>query len=1263
LPQVPMDGTKPFSLSISDLTNLGQDRAVEFFRRLLWAEAVRVGIGRHIIDVPDCINVGDGGIDAFLNEANPSIDDIIPIGTTGFQIKSSDLSPTACKNELHQNNKSSQPIKPEIKNILDKGGTYILVIFADISKTQRTKREQALRDELDRLGYNKFRLYTANQLVGFSERFPALVAWFKNEFSQCLPYSSWAKNRDVLIPQKFVADDERGKWIEKIREKLRDPKGDCCIFRVMGLSGIGKTRLVFEALSPDDLKNSVIYVKADQFRLSSLFNMIQNDQNLSAIIVIDECDLQQHDEFVRSFSGRGSRLAIFTVSYDIGKVPSPSVPLELNPLQRDRIEEMLKAEASKLPDEAVHRLSEFADGYPLIAILLAESYIAGKGSPEEFIGISDDALINRLIGGPTDTDTDKFKDTKRVLTGLSLFRKVGYEGALSKEAEWVAKMMEVPWRDFEEIVAEQKRRGIVHGNYYLYVRPFILRVHLLREWWEAHGFTKESFSQFLQSVPEEFRADLLQRFFDSIPYITTTERGREFAKEVLGESGVFSDGSTLKAKLGADFFLKLTEADPESALGCLRRTVGTWSKEQLLQFTIGRKEVVWSLEMIAMWRDLFPDAARLLLALAEAENETWSNNASGVFVQLFSPRLSSTEAAPQERFPILKEALESDSKERRLLALKACNQALESQHFARSVGAEYQGLRKEPKLWVPRTWGELFDTYRYVWQLLRDRLDSLQNEEQQKAVDILLTRARGLGRFQNLADMVITTVKEISGKPYVDKKKALAQVIQILRYEGKGLPAETRQRWEQLKETLTGSDFSSRLKRYAGMDLFEDKMVDEKGNVVDQTRPRIEELAKQAMEKNELLLPELSWLVTTEARNGYWFGYELGKKDETLSLLPILLEAFGRADKNASPYFHGGYFRAIYEKDREKWEKELDVLAEDKKLSYWVPELTWRSGMSDEAALRILGLAEKGVIGIEHFQMFGFGSVIKDLSEGVLKKWIEFLLGATNANAASIALDLYHFYYIGANLKRALPEELTLKLLIHPALFQKAEGERPHTMDEYNWTELGVAYVDAHKEKSLEIADKMLEHFGESGTIIGEFFSETQAVLNKIVQSYPERVWEEVIKYVGPPIDSRAFHIRQWLRGGEHYKEKDGALQLMPAESIWRWVDADVNTRACYLASFVPNVLFRKEGKVCLAREVLVRYGHRGDVRKSLMANFSTEGWSGPASLHYQEKKQQLLDFKRGEDNENVKRWIDEYVSALKWDIEQAKIDEERRGN
>jgi hypothetical protein len=59
-----------------------------------------------------------------------------------------------------------------------------------------------------------------------------------------------------------------------------------------------------------------------------------------------------------------------------------------------------------------------------------------------------------------------------------------------------------------------------------------------------------------------------------------------------------------------------------------------------------------------------------------------------------------------------------------------------------------------------------------------------------------------------------------------------------------------------------------------GMDLLEDHF-DDRGEQVNQTSSRLGTLAKEIVENDELLQPELGWLVTTEARNGFVFGYEL----------------------------------------------------------------------------------------------------------------------------------------------------------------------------------------------------------------------------------------------------------------------------------------------------------------------------------------------------------------------------------------------------
>ena len=145
----------------------------------------------------------------------------------------------------------------------------------------------------------------------------------------------------------------------------------------------------------------------------------------------------------------------------------------------------------------------------------------------------------------------------------------------------------------------------------------------------------------------------------------------------------------------------------------------------------------------------------------------------------------------------------------------------------------------------------------------------------------------------------------------------MAIINSILFHDGKELPPKTRQRWEKLMDELVGSDFHSLMQRYVGMNLLEDEF-DENRNHVNQAQPQIEKLAQQAVDTPSLLQAELHWLVTAEAQNGYRFGHELGKRDDGFTLLPTLLDAQRNAATNASFFFLGGYFRAIFDKDQSR---------------------------------------------------------------------------------------------------------------------------------------------------------------------------------------------------------------------------------------------------------------------------------------------------------------------------------------------------------
>lgn len=128
-----------------------------------------------------------------------------------------------------------------------------------------------------------------------------------------------------------------------------------------------------------------------------------------------------------------------------------------------------------------------------------------------------------------------------------------------------------------------------------------------------------------------------------------------------------------------------------------------------LTFKPQEPAVINGLERIVFERELFTRGGVLLRSLAEAENEDFSNNATGLFAGLFSlghGYVSLTKASPTTRIRLLKETLCSENESRRNLGLKACESALQSMHFIRPSGLSGDELRLDQKGWAPKTYGE-----------------------------------------------------------------------------------------------------------------------------------------------------------------------------------------------------------------------------------------------------------------------------------------------------------------------------------------------------------------------------------------------------------------------------------------------------------------------------------------------------------------------------------------------------------------------------
>lgn len=1252
------------SVTKEDLERLSFEEGVNLIRSLLWAEATSLGIPKNKINVPMNTTAPDGGIDATVDCSGFSGGQgIIKEGKTYYQIKTGNFNISQKSNISKVIFKEqTRDLLPRVKSCLDDGGTFVVICLGwdnpeQVDNQIITNFHEQLKDYYK---CPKIEVWGQSKVIGFLEPFPSLASEV-NGRSQVsfLNQVSWSKQEDMK--KKFEEDEEKTATIKQIQDVLRN-NTEAIHICVTGEPGIGKTKLVFEALKDEDLKPLVLYFDSSERFMDRMLNILATDDNtFETILVVDECGSEDSAIIWRKIKHLGKRIRFISINNETADYSDITRRVEIQPLDKDGLLKIIGSYGTP-PDQA-HRWVEYCGGSPRVAHVIGLNL---KFNPEDVLKPDSSNLWQRYIVGSDNKDSNEVAERRIVLRYISLFRRFGFKETYSAEGKAIAKYIEknhpnITLNQFNSIIYILRNIKILQGNTTLYITPKALHVWLWREWWVNYGNNIDVYELCID-LPEK----LQEWFFEMFEYAEDDESQR-IVRELLGPEGPYNRADYIKTKRGGRYFLALTPANPKLALDCLERTIGTWSKEELLLFTEGRREVIWALQKISVWNDLFSGSAKLLLQLAEAENESWANNASGVFSELFSlapGKVAPTEAAPLKRFPILQDGIKSNSVDRRFLIINACDEALEAHHFTKNIDSEYQGLRKEPQLWMPATYDEWYTEYRRIWQFLECLHGTLTPEENKRIIDILCNRSRGLLGISSLSEMVISTLEKLSRNETLDKKTILETVSSIVHYDSKTLPKATIDRLNSIQNAIIGNDYRSRMKRYVGMILLED-MFDDREGKSSKFNQKIKELAFESLSNSELLSAELSWVVTDEAKNGYLFGYELGQLDTNLS---IIQEIFTQIKSDAKPnncIFAGGYLRALFERDKDGRDAFLDELSQDEKLRRYVPILTWRSGISDRAGLRVLSLMKDGRAEWDQLGLFNMGAVVCGLSEEVFHKWIEFLLQKEGALASSIAINLFSFYYTGNDEKngKKMPMDITYRVLSHTGFFDVKANHNPNNLDEYCWGKVAHEYISDHPQMASNIATIILEHFGLNNTIFSYPYHEIQKILKEVMGQHSRETWNLIFKILAPPYNLRSYSLSRWLRGDElENNESQPPLSSVPQDMLWDWVEEDKNSRASYLASFVPNSLTNFNSNIGLARELLIRYGGDSSVRENLFANFSSEFFWGVESEHIEKKMRKLELVKVEEKNEIVIQWIDEFITLLNTRLDGAKTREEREG-
>ena len=549
---------------------------------------------------------------------------------------------------------------------------------------------------------------------------------------------------------------------------------DRSVIRLTGASGLGKTRLLLEAIdassSIDDSCALIFDAPGyDTIIKESVRGMVED--RVHGLVVIENCNTDLHNYLAREVNKTDCLLKLVTVGYSDEQVDE-SIQIQLSPLSDEAIKQVLSPILVGMDSSDVERVARFAQGYPLMATLIAEQY---QKEGRLLGSIESRSVVKKLIdgdGGITEVE-------REMLSAYSLFDVFGTaEGTAGEEAKYIAEdVAGSNLRVFDRVLNVFTSRQIINrAGRYARLVPKPLALTLASDWWSEASYERQK--QLIDTLPDS----LMQSFCTQASYLDDQPNVQRFSDQLFGGQSPFVQAEELLTERGSKLFRAFVEVNPDSTSNALYRVLSRYSHEQLQAINGStRRNLVWALEKLCFHEHVFEKSAWCMLLLASAENESWSNNATGMFAQLFRVSLSGTQAKPKIRFDTLKQAIAVNHTDIDIVVLEALGQAISTYGGMRTVGAEYQGTKAPLEEWRPELWQDTVDFWQEAFDLmlvLFERGDA----QREKVLASIGHSIRGLvahGQIEML-DSAIRKIVNINGRYWPE---ALDSIKNIFEYD------------------------------------------------------------------------------------------------------------------------------------------------------------------------------------------------------------------------------------------------------------------------------------------------------------------------------------------------------------------------------------------------------------------------------------------------------------------------------------------------
>ena len=1253
----------PFVVTPRTLEALSGEDAEDLVRRMIVAEADSAGVHHDRIRDGGKSSSPDGGVDFEVRDApRESTGGLIKQGRTLYQVKSGRFSPVQGVRSVLFDKDGN--IRNSIRECLEGGGTLAVMLTAwGGASTGESGLEgkfaEALRGKLPL--EPSVQVWTTRMIADLLEQHPHLALFANSAYPEgLLAHDAWS--RLVDMSQAFRPGGNEDEFMRRLRGRLLDDKP--LHVRVTGEPGSGKTRLVLEATRDERLRRRVIYADGPP-SIRPLLNMVNRGGSggrASSIVIVDDCDrVEQADIWNILKNSSQIRLVTIHSEADVDRPDTAHMPVP--PLADAQLREIISAYTGAAADE--EEWIEYCRASPRAAHIIGANL---RDNPDDMLRAPNYVAVwNRYIAGQVDPKGSDFKMRKTVLEWLSLFKTFGHGDIYGHELDRIAELAEkndrVPRGEFTRAVRELRDMKVLQGTSMLYITPKLLHIHMWTEWWRNHGPGAAPRPDQLVGRGEGLGGsqNMLQWYLDMFRYARHAPEASKVVRDMLRPGGFLDSNDVLRGQLGADFFLVLSSVDPESSLACIERIVGRLGADPAGALGCAHPNVLHALVQMLSHEAAFMGAMRLLLKFAaalggvDAARAHAPNPALAAYCNALDPTNEAISAPPRMRLALLRDALQSPLDDDRLAAVHACGAVLAMRRRA-IVIPRCRGFERVPEPWVPRDRGEAVSYYLDIFGLLRDAaLESGDAAVQRDAAAAAVETMHQTLLVPELSHPVVDLLGKLAASGAVDKARLLGRIELLLDADSGRIDPRAVDGMSSLRDSIVGSGFSAEMRRHVGRYARRGKIS---GRQDDRAGGVLGDLAGRAV-RGDALLPELGWLVTEEAVNGLEFGHEVGKRDPGARMLGRILEAMRKAGPSATALFLSGYLLSAYEGRRADLDDLLDRLLGDAGLCAHVPEITWRTGITDRSLGRLTSGVYAGNLGVESVQLLRYGHRMRGASAGAVAGLASAILEACgqDARAGATALDMAHSYFVagpGAGDHDPISDGLALGILLHRSLIDAPDGDPPDHVTSSAWRDLAALLMRRGGRAGLALAEAMIDRFGASAILHAPGPEPPSTVLAEIAVSRPREVWHMIAAHINPPLDQRALHLLAWIGAGGGSRSV-GAKRVAEALVPWIvvWTKEDPDGRAGRMARHLPPIFQAIRGFVA-------QFGDREDVKKGLASVFVAGVYRGSVVSHYADKRKRALDLLKDEQDPNVLSFLSYYVKFLEDGIELEAAAEER---